>query len=88
MLPQYLCEYVPLFFPDTQQELESSKSDRDQAYTARSVIMQERESIRTLCDILRRERDRAGSALAETLRDRDDLKRQKTEANKVLKDVK
>lgn len=50
--------------------------------------MQERESIRTLCDNLRRDRDRAVSDLAQALRDSDDFKRQKNEAVKELKAIK
>jgi len=48
----------------------------------------ERESIRTLCDRLRKERDRAVSDLAEALRDSDDIKKQRNEASKELKDLK
>lgn len=44
----------------------------------------ERESIRTLCDRLRKERDRAVSDLAEALRDSDDIKKQRNEASKEL----
>lgn len=47
----------------------------------------ERESIRSLCDKLRKERDRAVSDLAEALRDSDDVKRQKNEASKELKEL-
>lgn len=49
--------------------------------------MLERESIRSLCDKLRKERDRAVSDLAEALRDSDDVKRQKNEASKELKEL-
>jgi len=48
----------------------------------------ERESIRTLCDRLRKERDRAVSDLAEALRDSDDIKKQRNEAAKELKRLK
>ena len=41
--------------------------------------MKERESIRTLCDKLRRERDRAVSELAEALRDLDEVKKNRNE---------
>ena len=43
-------------------------------------VVMERESIRTLCDKLRRERDRAVSELAEALRDSDDVKKQGSES--------
>ena len=49
--------------------------------------MLERESIRTLCDRLRRERDRAVSDLAEALRDSDDIKRQRNDTTKELKGI-
>ena len=47
----------------------------------------ERESIRTLCDKLRRERDRAVSELAEALRDSDDVKKQGNECAKDNKEL-
>ena len=50
-------------------------------------VVLERESIRTLCDKLRRERDRAVSELAEALRDSDDVKKQGNECAKENKDL-
>ena len=47
----------------------------------------ERESIRTLCDKLRRERDRAVSELAEALRDLDEAKKNRNELSKENKDL-
>lgn len=67
------------------QEAEVSKQRRDWAFGERDKIVLERESIRTLCDRLRRERDRAVSDLAEALRDSDDVKRQRNEIVKELK---
>lgn len=67
------------------QEAEVSKQRRDWAFGERDKIVLERESIRTLCDRLRRERDRAVSDLAEALRDSDDVKRQRNEVTKELK---
>lgn len=67
------------------QEAEVSKQRRDWAFGERDKIVLERESIRTLCDRLRRERDRAVSDLAEALRDSDDVKRQRNETAKELK---
>ena len=49
--------------------------------------MLERESIRTLCDKLRRERDRAVSELAEALRDLDEVKKNRNETNKENKEL-
>lgn len=65
-----------------------SKRRRDWAFSERDKIVLERESIRTLCDKLRKERDRAVSDLAEALRDSDDLKKQRNEACKELKVLK
>lgn len=70
------------------QEAQVSKRRRDWAFSERDKIMWERESIRTLCDQLRKERDRAVSDLAEALRDSDDIKKQKNETTKELKVLK
>ncbi|XP_076686341.1 MAGUK family member discs large 5 isoform X6 [Andrena cerasifolii] len=70
------------------QEAEVSKRRRDWAFSERDKIVLERESIRTLCDRLRKERDRAVSELASALRDSDDIKKQRNEASKELKDLK
>ena len=70
---------------DALQEAEVSKQRRDWAFGERDKVVMERESIRTLCDRLRRERDRAVSDLAEALRDSDDVKRQRNESSKELK---
>lgn len=66
------------------QEAEVSKRRRDWAFSERDKIVLERESIRSLCDRLRRERDRAVSDLAEALRDSDDIKKQRNETTKEL----
>lgn len=65
-----------------------SKRRRDWAFSERDKIVLERESIRTLCDKLRKERDRAVSDLAEALRDSDNIKKQKNETSKELKVLK
>ena len=57
-------------------EADVAKCRRDLAFSERDKAVLERESIRTLCDKLRRERDRAVSDLAEALRDCDDAKKQ------------
>ncbi|XP_069123796.1 disks large homolog 5-like isoform X1 [Argopecten irradians] len=72
---------------DLNHEVESSNMSRDWALRERDKIVQERDSIRTLCDSLRHERDRAVSDKAKTLRDFDDLKKQKSEAYKELKET-
>lgn len=58
---------------------------RDWAFSERDKIVLERESIRTLCDNMRKERDRAVSELAESLRESDAIKKQR---NELLKEVK
>lgn len=44
-------------------------------------------SIRTLCDNLRRERDRAVSDLADALRNLDDMRKQKNDTARELKEL-
>lgn len=67
------------------QEIEVSKHRRDWAFSERDKAVLERESIRALCDRLRRERDRAVSDLAEALRESDEVKRLKNDVSKELK---
>ena len=69
-------------------EVEVCKKRRDWAFAERDKIVLERESIRTLCDKLRKERDRKVSDLAEALRESDEIKRQKNEVMKELNEVK
>ncbi|MGH0118182.1 UNVERIFIED_CONTAM: hypothetical protein FKN15_045329 [Acipenser sinensis] len=70
------------------QEAEVAKCRRDWAFQERDKIVAERESIRTLCDNLRRERDRAVSDLAEALRNLDDMRKQKNDSVRELKELK
>lgn len=72
------------YVTEALQEAEVSKRRRDWAFSERDKIVLERESIRSLCDRLRRERDRAVSDLAEALRDSDDIKKQRNETTKEL----
>ena len=67
-------------------EADVAKCRRDLAFSERDKAVLERESIRTLCDKLRRERDRAVSDLAEALRDCDDAKKQMSAAAKENKE--
>lgn len=60
---------------------------RDWAFSERDKIVRERESLRTLCDRLRKERDRAVSGLAEALSESEDIKKQKNLASKQLKEL-
>ncbi|CAD6234214.1 GSCOCG00007659001-RA-CDS [Cotesia congregata] len=70
------------------QEAEVSKRRRDWAFSERDKIVLERESMRTTCETLRAERDQAVTALAIALRDSDDIKKQRNEASRELKDLK
>ncbi|XP_044595383.1 disks large homolog 5 isoform X2 [Cotesia glomerata] len=70
------------------QEAEVSKRRRDWAFSERDKIVLERESMRTTCETLRAERDQAVTALARALRDSDDIKKQRNEASRELKDLK
>ncbi|KAK7918612.1 hypothetical protein WMY93_009896 [Mugilogobius chulae] len=73
---------------DALQEAEVAKCRRDWAFQERDKIVAERESIRTLCDNLRRERDRAVSDLADALRNLDDTRKQKNDSARELKEIK
>ncbi|XP_063163758.1 disks large homolog 5 isoform X2 [Candoia aspera] len=73
---------------EAMQEAEVAKCRRDWAFQERDKIVAERESIRTLCDNLRRERDRAVSDLAEALRNLDDMRKQKNDTGRELKELK
>merc|ERR1719370_428793 len=68
-------------------EEDVAKGRRDWAYSEGDKVVKERESIRTLCDKLRRERDRAVSELAEALRDLDEVKKNRNEVSKENKDL-
>ncbi|XP_037321139.2 disks large homolog 5a isoform X3 [Pungitius pungitius] len=73
---------------ESTQEAEVAKCRRDWAFQERDKIVAERESIRTLCDNLRRERDRAVSDLADALRNLDDTRKQKNDSLRELKELK
>uniref|UniRef100_A0A8C2HGJ1 Discs large MAGUK scaffold protein 5 n=1 Tax=Cyprinus carpio TaxID=7962 RepID=A0A8C2HGJ1_CYPCA len=81
------CEAVSEELQESVQEAEVAKCRRDWAFQERDKIVAERESIRTLCDKLRRERDRAVSDLADALRNLDDLRKQKNDAVRELKEL-
>merc|ERR1712129_261782 len=71
--------------PQATMEADVAKGRRDWAFSERDKVVLERESIRTLCDKLRRERDRAVSELAEALRDSDDIKKERNATQKKKK---
>jgi discs large protein 5 len=58
------------------QEARMSEKRKDWALNERDQAIRERDSIRILCDELRRERDRALSEMARVLRNSDDIQRQ------------
>lgn len=66
------------------QEIDAWKIRRDWAIAERDKIVLERESVRALCDKLRRERDRKNSDLADALRESYEIRRQKNETIKEL----
>ena len=70
------------------QEGEVSKRRRDWAFTERDKIVLQRETLKTMYEQLRKERDRDKINLAEALRDTDELKRQLSGAVKELQVVK
>jgi len=76
-----------LYLIEAGQEAEVSNRTRDWAFSERDKIMREKESLRTLCESLRRERDRAVSDLAEALSESEEIKRQKNLASKQLKEL-
>ena len=63
---------------DLGKELSLAKKRRDWAFVERDKILRERDSIRSFCDELRHQRDKAISELAESLRESDELRKQKT----------
>lgn len=72
----------------SRQEIDSAKQQRDWALSERQRIVAERDSMRTMCDTLRRERDDAITKLAVAIRDTDELQRQKEQAERELKKIK
>lgn len=72
----------------SRQEVDSAKQQRDWALGERQRIVAERDSMRTMCDTLRRERDDAITKLAVAIRDTDELQRQKELAERELKKIK
>ena len=84
-----------------RRELEKTRSDlsvaleeasvlllrRDWAFSERDKIVAERESVRALCDNLRREKDKAVGNLAQALRDLDDTRRELLRRNNEVKDL-
>lgn len=81
----YDCDII--LITDAKTEAEKSKKNRDWALGERDKIVQEREGIRSLCESLRHQRDRAVSDKAQALRDYDNIKKEKMEACKELKEV-
>ncbi|XP_015793530.1 disks large homolog 5-like [Tetranychus urticae] len=72
----------------SHSEIETLKKERDDALEFKEKVSLERESMKTLCDRLRKERDRVVCDLAEALRDSDDMRRQLNDAQKELSELK
>ena len=71
-----------------ETEVAISQRRRDWAFSERDKVIRERDSIRTLSDNLRREKDRAVAKLAEALRESDDIQKHNslmTQQHKLLK---
>lgn len=66
------------------QESEIAKGRRDWAISEREKIVQERDSVRNLCDELRKERDTATSKLLAAIRDKDEAVKKIEQLNEKL----
>lgn len=75
----------PCSFSVARQQLDDAKTRRDWALSERQRIVAERDSMRAMCDTLRRERDDAITRLATAIRDTDELQRQKQLAEREWK---
>lgn len=73
---------------EAHQETEVAKRQREWAFNEKEKIGLERESIRYLCDRLRKERDQVVSKLAKALTESDEFKRQCGEASVELNNLK
>lgn len=72
--------------PDALQELTECKRQREWAFGERDRIVSERDNVRIVCDQLRLERDGAVTDLFSALRDCNDIRRQKNDAVRELKE--
>ena len=73
---------------EAQNEAEVSKRRRDWAVSEKKKMILERESIRYLCDSLRKERNTRDRELSKALTDNDELKRQVKELTRQLNELK
>ncbi|XP_076455476.1 disks large homolog 5-like isoform X2 [Babylonia areolata] len=78
---------IKMELSDAEQEAMVATKRRDWAFSEIDKTVQERESIRTLCDNMRRYRDRAVSDLAKALRNCDECEKQKNDAIKELNEI-
>lgn len=77
-------------YADTKKataETEVAKSRRDWAISEREKIVLERDSVKYLCDELRKERDTAISELLAAIRDSEKIKKQKDEACREVEQI-
>lgn len=72
---------------EAQNEAEVSKKRRDWAVSEKKKMILERESIRYLCDSLRKERNTRDRELSKALTDNDELKRQVKELSRQLTEL-
>ena len=70
-----------------RDEAETYKKRRDWAISENKKIMMERESMRFMCDTLRKERNHRDRELSQVLRDNDKLKKQLEESLKTITDL-
>lgn len=75
------------WFKEARDEASKSNATRDWAFNIRDKSEREKESLRSLCESLRRERDRAVSELAEALSESKEMKRQKNLASDQLEEL-
>ncbi|KAI1292012.1 Disks large -like protein 5 [Halotydeus destructor] len=73
---------------EAQQEVEVFKRRLEWAFSEKEKIALERESIRYLCDRLRKERDQIVTKFAKSLAECDEVKRQRNEAQKEVNSLK
>ena len=67
--------------------MKAARKQRDWVFSERDKIVRERDSIRMLCDKLRRERDNVFSQFMSAVKDSDDMKQSKLEAQRQLNEL-
>ena len=67
--------------------MKAARKQRDWVFSECDKIVRERDSIRMLCDKLRRERDNVFSQFMSAVKDSDDMKQSKLEAQRQLNEL-